>query len=167
MPKRPELDKLDIEILTRLIADARTPFSDIANRCKVSPATIHLRFERLQRLGIVKGATLILDSEKVGYPLTAFVGLLLDSRKRKKIFEALEKIPEITELHLPAGDYDIFMRVFAHSVKDLHNLLNLINEIHGVQSTKTFVVLHSEIERPLQIDFPSDISDRSDKQEAI
>ena len=77
MKKNYDIDKLDREILEILMKDAKIPYTDIAKRLIVSAGTIHVRMKRMERLGIVKGATLILDPAKIGYDMTAFVGIYL------------------------------------------------------------------------------------------
>lgn len=55
------LDDTDREILELLLADARRPFSDIADRVGLSAPAVSDRVDRLQEMGIVRGFTVDVD----------------------------------------------------------------------------------------------------------
>lgn len=61
------IDKLDIDILNLLVHQARLPYTDIAQELLVSPGTIHVRMKKLEKLGVVTGAELIVDVSKLGF----------------------------------------------------------------------------------------------------
>ena len=77
MAQELEIDNLDREILDILIGDAKTPYSEIAKRIYVSGGTVHGRMRKLEHMGIVKGSTLVIDTSKLGYDLTAYLGVYL------------------------------------------------------------------------------------------
>ena len=72
-----QIDNVDRKIISFLMKDAMMPYTEIGNRILMSSGTIHVRMENLQKQGIVKGTTVILDNSKLGYDLTAFVGVYL------------------------------------------------------------------------------------------
>ncbi len=53
MTEHPEIDQLDKKILAILMADGKTPYTDIAKELFVSSGTIHVRMKKLEGLGIV------------------------------------------------------------------------------------------------------------------
>ena len=55
------LDETDREILDLLLADARRPFSDIAERVGLSAPAVSDRVDRLQEMGVVRGFTVDVD----------------------------------------------------------------------------------------------------------
>ena len=60
-----DIDNIDQEILSILIADAKTPYSEIAKRIYVSGGTVHGRMRKLEHMGIVKGSTLVIDRQNL------------------------------------------------------------------------------------------------------
>ena len=50
-----DIDDLDKDIISILVNDAKTPYTDIAKRLIVSPGTIHVRMKKLEQLGVVQG----------------------------------------------------------------------------------------------------------------
>ena len=125
MAKIYEIDKLDREILGILIKDAKIPYTEIAKRLIVSPGTIHVRMKRMERLGIVRGATLILDPGKIGYDMTAFVGIyLVKGSAYSEVIKEIDRIPEIVEAHYTTGEYSIFTKIICKNTEHLRHLLH-------------------------------------------
>lgn len=153
MSKISEIDKLDRQILSVLMKDAKTPYTDIAKQLYVSGGTIHVRMKKLEQLGIVQGANLIVDYAKLGYDISAFLGIYLDkSSLYEQVAEALNDIPEIVGAHYTTGLYNIFAKVICRDTKHLRQVLNdKIQKIDGIQRTETFISLHESINRPIQV----------------
>ena len=49
------MDPLDRRILDWLREDARTPYLEVARLCQVSGATVHLRIQKLKKVGTIEG----------------------------------------------------------------------------------------------------------------
>jgi Lrp/AsnC family transcriptional regulator for asnA, asnC and gidA len=54
-PQNLEIDNLDIQILSILMKNATTPYTEIAKELIVSGGTIHVRMKKLEELGVIKG----------------------------------------------------------------------------------------------------------------
>ena len=57
----PDFDEIDLEILQLLVADARRPYSEIADHVGLSPPAVSDRVERLVDAGVIKRFTLDVD----------------------------------------------------------------------------------------------------------
>lgn len=147
------LDDLDLQILDILIKDSRTPFLEIARKCHVSGGTIHVRMNKMEEMGIIKGAKLIIDNSKLGYDVCCFIGIYLDNASYfSSVLSELEKIKEVVELHYTTGEYSIFVKVICRSITNLHELLmNKIQPIEGIQRTDTFISLSQYIDRNIEL----------------
>ncbi|MCB2342184.1 Lrp/AsnC ligand binding domain-containing protein [Clostridium estertheticum] len=145
----PGLDELDYQILEILIKDSRIPYLEIARNCHVSGGTIHVRMNKMQEMGLIKGARLILDTSKLGYDVCCFIGIYLNKASSyPDVLEQLKEIKEIVELHYTTGAYSIFVKVMCKSISNLQDLLmNRLQIISGVQSTDTFITLSQPIDR--------------------
>jgi Lrp/AsnC family transcriptional regulator for asnA, asnC and gidA len=149
-----EIDKLDREIISEFIKDGSIPYSDVAKKLIVSGGTIHVRMNRLAELGIVKGTELKLDYQKLGYDITAFIGIYLEKGSLyNKVAEELKKINEVAELHYTTGSYSMFAKLVC---KNTHNLRDVLNEkvqsIKGIERTETFISLEESIKRQLVLE---------------
>ena len=66
-----KLDEIDHQILDMLIDNTRIPFTDIAKKLLISAGTVHVRVKKMEDAGLIKGSSLILDYNKLGYSYLA------------------------------------------------------------------------------------------------
>ena len=148
-----DVDKLDKQILAILMQNAKKAYTEIAQELFVSGGTIHVRMNKLSEAGIVKGYNLVVDHGKLGYDISAFLGIYLDkSSLYDEVAAELEKIPEIVAAHYTTGLYNIFARIVCRDTKHLRDVLHdKIQKIQGIQRTETFISLQESINRPINI----------------
>ena len=154
MQKKPlDIDELDLQILSILMEDAKTPYTEIGKKLFVSGGTIHVRMKKLQDLGIVRGAYLNVDHVLLGYDLSAFLGIYLkESSMYNSVIESLKQIPEVVSAHYTTGVYSIFARVICKDTDHLRKVLSLkVQKIQGIQRTETFISLEESIQRPVTL----------------
>ncbi len=153
MSKKFELDVVDRQILSILMKDANTPFTAIAKQIHVSGGTVHVRMKKLQDMGVVTGSNLSVDYTKLGYDISAFLGIYLDkSSLYGDVSEGLKQIPEIVGAHYTTGNYSIFAKIICRDTKHLRRVLyDKIQKIEGIQRTETFISLEESINRPINI----------------
>ncbi|MBK7939398.1 MAG: Lrp/AsnC ligand binding domain-containing protein [Lewinellaceae bacterium] len=151
MTENPEIDQLDRQILAKLIEDGKMPYTDIAKLLFVSSGTIHVRMKKMEQMGIVLGSSLTVDYHKLGYDVTAFLGIYLDkSSLYDEVSEQLKQIPEIVEANYTTGLYSIFARIVCKDTNHLRLVLHdKIQKIPGIQRTETFISLEQSINRPV------------------
>lgn len=149
-----QLDSLDRTILEHLLKDARTPYLEIARACGVSGATIHLRIQKLEKVGLIEGSRLILNYPKLGLGVMAFLGIYLDqSQNFDAIFQQLQEIPEVAECHFTTGTYAMFVKVRCRDTNHLRDLLiEKIQTIPNVRRTETFISLQETVNKPPSLD---------------
>lgn len=148
------IDELDIKILTVLLANARMPYTDVANQVHTSSGTVHVRMKKLEGMGIVKGAQLLLNPSKIGFDICAFLGVYLEKGSLyKRVVKELEAIPEIIELHYTTGAYSILAKLLCRDTQHLRHVLNdKIQAIEGIERTETFISLEESMQRPIQLE---------------
>ncbi len=93
MGRTSSLDVLDRGILEELNVDARRSHREIAERLKVSPTTIGLRIDRMERDGVIRGYIPLLDDEALGWELCATIGIRISKGKLREVEERLGKDP--------------------------------------------------------------------------
>jgi Lrp/AsnC family transcriptional regulator for asnA, asnC and gidA len=149
-----ELDETDRRILNLLMQDAKLPYSEVARQLHVSGGTIHVRMTRLEELGIVRGATLDLDLQKVGYGIEAFLGIfLLKSSYCDNVIAQLRTIPEVVSVHFTTGSYNLFARLTCRNTQHLRNVLHdRVQQIEGVERTETLISLEEVFSRSVQLE---------------
>lgn len=147
-----ELDELDRKILALLMENAKRPYTELGTRLFVSGGTIHVRMNKLIAAGIVKGQTLMVDHGKLGYDVSAFLGIYLKgSGLYPQAAKYLKGIREVVSAHYTTGVYSIFARVICKDTNHLREVLQRIQAFEGIQRTETFISLEEAIDRPVQV----------------
>jgi Lrp/AsnC family transcriptional regulator for asnA, asnC and gidA len=153
-PQILEIDNLDREILSILMADATTPYTDIAKRLIISGGTVHVRMKKMQDMGIIEGSQLNINAQQIGYDVCAFLGIFLEKGSQyKDAVQQLRQVKEIVELHYCTGAYSMFAKIICRDTKHLRQVLNEgVQAVQGIQRTETFISLEESIRRQIQLD---------------
>lgn len=153
-PHNSEIDNLDIQILSILMKNATTPYTEIAKELIVSGGTIHVRMKKLEDLGIIKGANLEINPQKLGYDVCAFLGIFLEKGSQyNEAVKQLKTVNEIVELHYTTGSWSIFAKIICRDTTHLREILNeQIQSVQGIQRTETFISLEESIKRQISLD---------------
>ncbi|MCS7128378.1 MAG: Lrp/AsnC family transcriptional regulator [Desulfurococcaceae archaeon] len=136
-----EIDELDKDILRELRVDARQSYRRLAEKLRVSPATIIFRIRRMMKRGIVKAFTIDLDLAKLGFQSMAFIMVKLDPRKSRNSMDLLKKDPNVAELYEVTGDYHALMKVYSRDPKELANIIDRVRLTDGVNDANVIYVL--------------------------
>ena len=122
------MDNIDLKILNQLQEDARITNVALAEKVNLSPAPCLRRVRELERKGVIKSYTTLLDPEQVGWNVSVFIEIRLEKQVQDhlRIFEQIiEQYPEVMECYLMTGTFDYLLRVVA---KDLKSLQTFITE---------------------------------------
>jgi Lrp/AsnC family leucine-responsive transcriptional regulator len=147
VPGRPTpLDETDHRILDLLGRDARRTFGDIGAQVGLSAPAVKRRVDHLERQGVIRGYTTVLDHAQLGRPLEAFAELRFPGSTRVDEIEGLiGEIPEIEALFTVAGDPDALAWIRVHDVEDLKRVIDRVRATGRVTGTKTMMVLGSAV----------------------
>ncbi len=153
MSKNLEIDNIDLKILALLSEDAKIPYTEIAKKVYVSGGTVHVRMRKMEEMGIVRGTTLNMDYSKLGYDITAFLGIYLEkSSLYNPVVEDLKKVPEVVKIHYTTGNYSIFIKIHCRDTKHLREVLHdKIQKIDGIVRTETLISLEESLNRHIQL----------------
>ncbi|PMH46072.1 transcriptional regulator AsnC [Vibrio sp. 10N.286.49.B3] len=145
----PRLDDLDRAILKTLMNDARTPYAEMAKQFAVSPATIHVRIEKMKNADIIQGTEVVVNSKKLGYDVCCFIGINLKAaRDYHSAIDKLRALDEVVEAYYTTGAYNIFAKLMCKSIEELQFvLIDKLQAIDEVQSTETLISLQNPINR--------------------
>ncbi|MHB8813952.1 MAG: Lrp/AsnC family transcriptional regulator [Steroidobacteraceae bacterium] len=150
------LDEIDHRILAELSRDGRLSNTDLARRIGLSASACWTRVRALEESGVIKGYAAIIDRAAIGLPETVVVEVTVDKQKHTgdvlEGFEAaIERMPQVIEASLVAGDFDYYLRVAASSTADYeHFLREKLYRVPGVRQARSIFILR-EIPRPLAL----------------
>ena len=138
------LDTTDKAILSILQVDASQSLDSIAERLGVSLNTVWRRVRRLEEEKILERRVALIDNEKIGLPLTAFVQIRTDDHSAdwsKRLADTVDRIPEIVEFYRLAGDVDYILKIMIASVADYDRVYQqLISDVRISDVSASFAM---------------------------
>jgi len=135
------IDTLDMKIIRALQSDARKPIVKIAKETNANEATVRRRLEKLLKDGIIERFTVVLNYQKLGRVIKAFIGLRVEPAKLKTIAEHLSKHPDTHVVYRTSGDTDIFTEVILEKMEDLNTFLEEELKMEGILGTTVTIVI--------------------------
>jgi DNA-binding Lrp family transcriptional regulator len=112
----PVLDAIDRRILAELQIDGRMTNVELASRAGISAPPCLRRVRRLEEAGIIRGYHADTDPQKLGWEITFFAVVGLDSQK-ESVLAAFEQLvaswPEVRECHMIRGGGDFLLKLVA------------------------------------------------------
>ncbi len=148
-----KVDNVDLKILEILMQDAKKPYTEVAKRVFVSGGTVHVRMNKMEESGIVEKNTLKVNYAKLGYDITAFIGIFLQKSDLYDVVLAqLKDIPEVTNIHYTTGNYSMFIRIHCKDTSHLKEVLHdKIQKVEGIERTETMISLEESLDRSLNL----------------
>jgi len=137
-----EVDKLDLEILRMLQGDSRIPFTEIAQKLKLSESTIRKRVQALQKKGVIKKFTIEIDPSTIGIRAVAIVGVDMDPTELLTAAQKLCEIKEVRSVATSTGDHMIMTEIWTKDGRELTKLITeKIAKIDGVKKICPAIIL--------------------------
>jgi DNA-binding Lrp family transcriptional regulator len=146
LPELPVLDAIDRRILLELQADGRITNVELARRAGISAPPCLRRVRRLEEAGIIRGYQADTDPQKLGWEITFFAVVGLDSQKESVLaaFEqAVGSWPEVRECHMIRGGGDFLLKLVARDTAH-ENLLTqrltgspTVSKVQTLQTIRT------------------------------
>lgn len=137
-------DATDWRILDVLQRDGRATFAELAREVAMSSSAVTERVRRLEEAGVISGYAAVVDPERIGLPILAFVRLRYPNGNYKPFHDLLEATPEIVEAHHVTGDDCFVLKVTARSMSHLEAVSG---KIGALGSVTTSVVYSSPLPR--------------------
>lgn len=142
-----ELDTVDRHILALLQENCKLPLARIGERVGLSAPSVAERIDKLEKHGVIRGYTAILDARRLGKDITAFIGVSIEHPKAISHFEkAIDRLEEIQECHHVTGQHTMLLKAKADTTSTLEKLIREIRSIDGVTRTETSIVLSTYTE---------------------
>ncbi len=136
-----KLDDVDMEIIDELEKDSRVTPTVISRRLDIPRTTVKSRIDRMIEAGFIKGFSLKKDFSKFGLPTTAFILVSYDPSSgipENDVGKSLKKIPNVEEVHIISGEYDILIKIRGKSIEDVGDaVVDRMHAVRGVSRTLT------------------------------
>jgi DNA-binding Lrp family transcriptional regulator len=132
------MDDLDREILAILRRDARTPYTEIADRVGTSEGTVRNRVEQLVEDGVIERFTVDTQRGNVKAMIEIGVDVNVDTGGLTQRIAEWEPVDFVWQV---SGEEDIVVVVDAADTADLNEIISRVRELEEVVSTKTRLIL--------------------------
>ena len=137
----PELDELDRKILQSYLFDARVSYRELGHKLGVSTTTIQSRTLKLEKAGVIRGYSAILDHEKAGFQLTAITEVSVAKGKLLELEKDVAKLPQVLAVYDVTGLTDAIVIAKFRSREDLSKFTKVLLGMPFVERTNTHMVL--------------------------
>ncbi|MGL6002781.1 MAG: Lrp/AsnC family transcriptional regulator, partial [Plesiomonas sp.] len=114
------LDKIDRKLLALLQHNSALSLQELADTVNLTTTPCWKRLKRLEESGVIRARVALLDAEKIGVGLTAFVLLKTQNHTRdwyQAFVQQVSECPEVMEFYRMAGEYDYLLRVQVSGMK--------------------------------------------------
>ncbi|MFB6267965.1 MAG: Lrp/AsnC family transcriptional regulator [Halodesulfurarchaeum sp.] len=136
------MDDIDRDILDVLRRDARTPYTEIADRIGVSEGTVRNRVEQLQESGVIERFTVSTRTGNVKAMVE--IGVAVDVNTHL-VSDRMAEWDEVDFVWQVSGEEDIVLVVDAADTEGLNQLITKAREQDEVVSTKTRLILDEKL----------------------
>lgn len=157
MKANKQLSKIDRNILRELQKNGRMSYAELARRVGLTTTPCMDRVKRMEKEGIIKGYSALLDANFLEAGLVVFVQIRL-ARTAQDIFEEFKQtavaLDEVQECYLVSGNFDYLIKA---RVADMNAYRALLGEtllaLPGVQESTSYVVME-QVKETLNITIP-------------
>ncbi|MFP3190854.1 MAG: Lrp/AsnC family transcriptional regulator, partial [Thermoproteota archaeon] len=136
---------------------------DIAKKVGSPITTVFSKIKRMEKMGIIKEYRAIVDPKKLGFSATAFilasVSYSINGEKvsQREIAKEIAKFPEVQEVHIITGDWDLLIKIRAENVDKMGKfVIDKLRLVKGIEKTLTCVVFETVKETT---DVPIDLAE--------
>ncbi len=136
-----DLNSTDVKILQGLLEDARFSSRQIAKNVGVSVGTVLSRIKKMEDDGLIKGYSVLLDHEKLGYQLTVITEISVSKGKLVETEAEIAKIPNVCGVYDVTGLADGIILAKFKSREELGVFTKKILSLPYIERTNTHVVL--------------------------
>jgi DNA-binding Lrp family transcriptional regulator len=150
---KPKLDEKDLAILTLLQKNCRMTAREIARKINSPITTVFAKMRRMEQQEVIKEYRAILDSKKLNFGTTAFILASFSYRNgetplsQRVIAEQIAKFPEVQDVHIISGDWDILIKIKEESVDAVGNfVIDKLRTVKGIEKTLTCMVFDTQKE---------------------
>lgn len=143
------MDALDKQILEILQKDGKISISELGRVIGLSTTATKERVKKLESEGYIQQYTVVLNGEKVGCGLTAFITVPVGDLDIHEMGDRLVSMPEVLECHKVTGSACFLIKVKAQDVKNLEVIIDQINQY--AKNTYTYIAL-STLKETLEMD---------------
>ena len=121
-----ELDIVDRNILKLLQVDSSRTIKEIAELLALTSTPVFKRIKRLEKIGLIKGYSAIVNPELLGKKLFAFIQVSLKTHDKNSVndmMKVLLELDDILECHYVTGGADLLLKVLVSDIEEYNQFI--------------------------------------------
>jgi Lrp/AsnC family leucine-responsive transcriptional regulator len=137
-------------VLRALLDNGRLSYSELSRRCGISRQVAFERVKKLSEEGIVKGFSVCLDAEKLGFSFQAYVLIIAkpEEELRNELREFLRNSENVRRIQLLFGRFDFLLELLFQNKAEMTEFLRVMHSFGAVEWTETFIVYQMIKDKP-------------------
>lgn len=144
------MDDKDERILNVLKENSKLSTQQISKKTSIPITTVHHRIKKLEKDGIIKNYTVVLDNKKIGRPISAYILITVDykllrqiNKTQHELAKKLKSYPAIEEAAMVTGGTDIIIKTRVKDIDELNDFVTkYLRNVEGIERTRTIVILN-------------------------
>ncbi|MBU0614550.1 MAG: Lrp/AsnC family transcriptional regulator [Nanoarchaeota archaeon] len=146
-----ELDDVDKDIINTKIMDSTLSYREVAKKVKVSVATVMNRIKRLEKEGVIKRYTTIVDYDKIGYDVEVMVEVRISKGKLFQVEKEIATHKNVFGVYDMTGDFDASIMARFKNRRQMDAFLKKIQTYDFVERTNTRFILNTIKEKQIEV----------------
>lgn len=147
-----KLDEKDSAILRLIQTDSKLTAKQISKKIGTPITTVFAKIKRMEDLGIIKEFRAIVAPDKLNAGTAAFILASVSYRNtldgvpvsQRAVAKEIAKFPEVQEVHIITGDWDLLVKLRAESVDAVGKfVVDKLRLIQGLEKTLTCMVFET------------------------
>lgn len=147
-----KFDEKDLAILMLIQENSKLTANQIAKKINAPITTVFAKTKRMEELGVIKEYRAILSPEKIKAATAAFILASVSYRaenddssvSQRDVAEEIARSPEVQEVHIITGDWDLLIKLRAESVDVIGRfVVDKLRLIKGLEKTLTCMVFET------------------------
>ncbi|WP_299841127.1 Lrp/AsnC ligand binding domain-containing protein [uncultured Paracoccus sp.] len=144
-------DPINRKILAELVANARIPISELAERVGLSKTPVAQRVRQMEEIGLITGYRAILSPLKLGLTHVTYVEVKMSDTRQVALdrFNAgVRLIAEVEECYMIAGGFDYLLKVRSRDMVHFRQIMaERISTLPFIHATSSYVSMEAVVEQ--------------------
>ena len=143
------LDKTGWKLLEALQKDGRASFRELGVQVGLSTPAASERVRKLEDAGIISSYRAVLDLEKLGRSITAFITVQTRPERNPPLIEFIQSSPVVLEGHYITGQASFIFKI---AVPSIHDMEKFIKSLSHYGATQTSIVMSTYMQNKVITD---------------
>jgi len=137
------MDRTNTDILAHLQQNGRDSYREIAKTLGLAPATVMKRVKEMERTGLIRGYTVDIDLDRLGYDIHVIVDVRVAKGKLQQIEKKIAKDRSVMMVFDNTGSFDATVIARFKNRGGLDRFIKKLQTYDFVERTETKLILNT------------------------